>query len=1251
MAADLPFLLYPMARIPGERIGKSLSLPREPSQHSFSLTLQIVLKKEGLFFRSCWRKTSRRQEEVTEAVRLKVPVIFSSSGTVQASGGMYITRPADEELFNLCREGTYAHVLTSRQMGKSSLRVAVSERLRQEGIQIASIDLTTIGTQADSAEQWYVSLLEKIEQDLRISQVLPWWEAHQHLTPTDRFMRYLLSVVLTEVRGSLVIFVDEIDTTLSLPFSADDFFAAIRSLFNARAELPDAQRLSFVLIGSASPGDLIRSSSRTPFNIGRGVTLRHFSEESAKLLAEGFALPALEREDLMHRIFGWTAGHPYLTQRLCMAVTQENGAAWTDLEPLVRRVFVVSGEMKDSNLEWVRDMLTERAPDREAVLTVWRDVLRGRKVLDEETSIAKSHLKLTGVVRAAKGRLVPSNRIYATAFDDAWVLQHLPQDLERQHRLARYRSLTFIGGGVALVLAAVGGVMGVLWQRAQVERDRAGVAEKRASDAKDLAEMALSEAKKQQLRAEAERNSAEKQQLRAEAAASEAKARQLVAQAEALRQLPGHHFTLASLLDLESLRRTPIAAGRSAVLSALDLAVAERMRLENQGSVNALAISPDGRWLVTANSDNTARIWDATTGKERARLEHQGEVTQVAISPDGQWLVTADIDHRARIWDAVTGKVRSRLEHESAITAVAVSPNSQWLVTCSNDTARIWDAATGQERSRLKHQGLVRATAISSDGRWLVTGSNDNAARIWDTATGQERFRLEHEDPVGAVAISPDGRWLVTATDGKTAIIWDVMTWRERARLEHKGLISSVEISPDGRWLVTAGSGTVRTWDTATWRERSHVSYDGTLYKVAIDPDGRWYVTTTGARVPPDYTTQIWDAATGRKLARIEHRDVVSTVAISPDGKWFVTAGRENTTLWLATTGREHRRLEHQDWIKTAAASSDGKWMVTATGESSERAHTAHIWDVARGQERGRIRHNVLVEALAISSDGRWLVTADSDTTVRIWDAATGQERARLEHQGGVNALAISPSGHWLVTAGADGTARIWDAATGREVGRVEHQGPVMAVAISPDGQWFVTVDYGSSIGGLERVARIWDVATLRERDRLKYQGPVTAVAISPDGQWLVTGTGGLLDPDMAHIWELATGRKLASLEHGDRIDAVAISPDGHWFVTTSGRTARIWNVASGADFLTLQFPDTLRAAAFIPGSSLVAFVHGHSITLEPWQTEDLIHDLCARVTRNLTRDEWKQYIGDEPYRRTCPNLSEPKSAEGAKAD
>jgi hypothetical protein len=196
--------------------------------------------------------------------------IYTIGGTVQAGSGLYIERAADAELLALCRAGAFAYVLTARQMGKSSLMTETAARLAGEGIRTVQIDLTLIGTVL-SADQWYLGLATEVADQLGLAtDPLAWWGARAHLGPAQRLTAFLREVVLEELAARLVIFVDEIDTTLSLPF-ADDFYAAIRALYNARAQQPELERLAFVLIGVAIPGDLIKDPQRTPFNIGRQV--------------------------------------------------------------------------------------------------------------------------------------------------------------------------------------------------------------------------------------------------------------------------------------------------------------------------------------------------------------------------------------------------------------------------------------------------------------------------------------------------------------------------------------------------------------------------------------------------------------------------------------------------------------------------------------------------------------------------------------------------------------------------------------------------------------------------------------------------------------------------------------------------------------------------------------------------------------------------------------------------------------------
>ncbi len=263
----------------------------------------------------------------------------AEGGTLAADAPSYIARPADDELYQSVLAGDYCYVLTPRQMGKSSLMTKTAARLRDEkGIHVAVVDLSGIGGDATSmtADQWYYGLANRLLRELKITMPLAdWWEAHIQLPPLDRLMIFFEDIILARLQGPVVIFVDEIDTTIKLPFS-DDFFAAIRACFNARANKPSFKRFSFVLLGVASPTELIRDAARTPFNIGKRIDLADFTEEEASLFLRGFMVGVRgdtnHQDDsslnstqptavqLLKRILYWTNGHPFLTQRLCVQV-------------------------------------------------------------------------------------------------------------------------------------------------------------------------------------------------------------------------------------------------------------------------------------------------------------------------------------------------------------------------------------------------------------------------------------------------------------------------------------------------------------------------------------------------------------------------------------------------------------------------------------------------------------------------------------------------------------------------------------------------------------------------------------------------------------------------------------------------------------------------------------------------------------------------------------------------------------------
>jgi hypothetical protein len=204
---------------------------------------------------------------------------------------------------------------------------------------------------------------------------------------------------------------------------------------------------------------------------------------------------------------------------------------------------------------------------------------------------------------------------------------------------------------------------------------------------------------------------------------------------------------------------------------AQDPQVVKAFRLGRE--VTGVAFGPDGRLLATAGADQTARIWDTTTGEERIRFVHDDGVTAVAFGPDGHLLATASADQTARIWDTATGRERIQLPHDEGVAAVAFGPDGRLLATGSFDpNARVWDTASGQVTARVAHDGMVPGVALSPDGRLLATGSADQTARVWDAASGRERIWVSHEAAVAAVAFSPDGRLLATGSSDGTAWIW-----------------------------------------------------------------------------------------------------------------------------------------------------------------------------------------------------------------------------------------------------------------------------------------------------------------------------------------------------------------------------------------------------------------------------------------------------------------------------------------------
>ena len=296
--------------------------------------------------------------------------------------------------------------------------------LRERGVKTAIIDLTNIGTA--TIEEWYLSLLDDLQSQLPlVTDAEEWWLENGRLPPVKRFTKFLQTVILAEVDGQIAIFIDEIDSVLNLDF-ADDFFAAIRAIYNQGAFLATERRLSFVLLGVAAPDDLIKDQTKTPFNIGVRIDLDELALDDARVLLQG--LPDQE-ESVLTRIFYWTAGHPYLTQKIGSAVAAANGQAIADtnVDELVNGLLLTDNALnQETNLQFVQRRVIA-SPNRGRLLAIYKKVYQGKQIESNERSIYQNELKLYGLLKTdQQGNLTIRNRIYREAFDEEWIKEHTP---------------------------------------------------------------------------------------------------------------------------------------------------------------------------------------------------------------------------------------------------------------------------------------------------------------------------------------------------------------------------------------------------------------------------------------------------------------------------------------------------------------------------------------------------------------------------------------------------------------------------------------------------------------------------------------------------------------------------------------------------------------------------------------------------------------------------------------------------------
>lgn len=1130
---------------------------------------------------------------------------FQPGGTLK-EGSFYVERRADQDLPEALLQGEFCYVLAPRQIGKSSLRVRTAKLLQSQGVRCISVDLTKIGSQEPNPDSWFYALAQEVALQLALPGD-PWefWQQHKHTTPTHRFTLFLRLEVLAKTQSRVVLFIDEIDSVLSLPFSSDDFFAAIRAVYNDRAEDATLERLTFCLLGVAAPADLIQNPTRTPFNIGRSVPLEDFLPEEAAAFVAGLEGAGGDPQRLLSEVLGWTDGHPYMTQRICEVLTRSPSSV-PEAERVLRIVeetFLRDGRDREPNLTYVESRLRDHR-QLGPMLQLYRSLLQNKEVEAAWDNPVQLEMHLAGLVarrtKDGHARLVVRNRIFATVFDLAWVRAKESRRLLDEPLLRWIESgkqNDFLLRGEALKQALdwsrgrrditdeereylLGGLEIAqkeeqIHRQTEAEKNRAERAEAQARARRQTIYFLTAalifllgalagvgwqyvRAEDQRRRAEAESRVAEEQRRLAEASAMAERglraatvARQPGRQIEAL--VSGLQVG-AHILHESQRGRTLPSTATEGLLVAARASVYSRVLRGHTEEVRSATFSPDGLRIVSAGMDKTARLWSVKTGETILVLSgHQSGLRWASFSPDSKRIVTAAEDKTARVWDAATGAALLTLEgHDAEVRTAFFSPDGTQILTASNDkTARIWDAEKGTELRRLEgHEQGVLSAVYSPNGQRILTASQDQTARVWDTKRLRVRLTLAgHTNAIRSAAFSPDGRNIVTASYDNTVRVYSAETGKAVLALEgHASDLRWAVYSPDGKQIVTASlDQTARVWDAETGR--AMISLEGHTSGVrsaAYSPDGSLIVTASY-----DNTMRIWDMQNGRALRSLEgHSYPVRSAVYSPDGRSIVTASMDHTArIWDAPSGQSLRTLQgHGDGVRWAAYAPDGARIVTASMDK-----TARIWEVASGKSLLELTgHGNSVLTAQFSPDGKFVVTASDDYSARIWDSQTGAAVRSLQgHNLSVQSAAYSPDGLSIVTTSLDHTAKIWEAATGTmRLTYTGHTGRLLYGVFSPDGTRVVT-------SSDDNTARIWDAKSGRTISTLEgHVNGVRSATFSPDGNFVVTASY----DNTARIWDANNGKPVLTQEgHTNGINSATYSPDGRWIVTASSdRTAKI---------------------------------------------------------------------------------------------